>query len=297
MPPSARTIWVSPQAQAEWESRIQRAAAAYWRLEKETVRAGIRRCTTGHMNPERLPLELADLAKQGLVFLPRLAVGSYQGFAHSHPKVEAGKPWNWYGPIAASISDALAFVEAEQHGDHDTIGELLGYPQCCREFFRTVWMAGYIDPVWQAAQRTNAGSVLSRTDYLIELKGEELAHTWSGSRYNGLRLAPHIPCSFSCEETHERVSEWLQLGRQLNIPGIDDLVALLNMPVEWNALHGVALVTTPIYRVVTNTVACHPKHVVRKHGEFIPKEAATGLIFPFAAKTKQRLPLLEMEAQ
>lgn len=284
MPPSCRTIWTSPEAQQIWEPRVALASRAYWKLERETVKAGIRRCTTTHVNPDRMADEMRDLAKDGLTFLPRLKVGSYNGFAHRHPPVEPGKPWNWYGPIGSSVESARAFVEAEEQSDHRAIGDLLGYPKCCQEFFSTVWMAGYVDPVWQAAERTDADYFKMRTGNVAELSGPGMHMTWSGSRYNGLRLAAHIPCSYSCESTRRMSSLWIQLGRDLGVPGIEELIDLLNMPTEWNALHGIAWVTTPIYRVVTNTVACTEKFVVRKHGEFIPKEAARGLTFPFLNK-------------
>lgn len=278
LPPSCRISWTSPRAQEVWEPRVAAAAQAYSILERETVKHGLRSCTTTHINPDRLNQEMAELAKDGLVFLPRVKVGSYAGFAHRHPAVEQGKPWNWYGPVGNSIKAVYEFVEAERRGDHRTVAKLLGYPSCCSEFFSTVWLAGYIDPVWQAAERT-----IDTDSHLLELKGDRLHLTWFGSRYNGIRLTPHLACSFDCAETQQRSQAWLDLGRNLKVPGLSELIDLLNMPVEWNCLHGIAWITTPLYRLVTNSVGCHPRFVVRKHGAFIPKESARGLVFPFRA--------------
>jgi len=283
MPPFTRTLWVSPKAKEVWEPRIRLAAQAYWSLEKETVKNGLRRCTTAHVSPDQLPAYSLELAKQGLVFLPRLKVGSYNGFAHKHPPVEKGKPWNWYGPVANSIEAAKEFVEAEQAGNHRAIGDLLGYPKCCQEFFSTVWTAGYVDPIWQAAINTNAVASSKTSEYSTIVYGPSLPLTWSGSRYNGLRIAAHIPCSYSCEKTRSGSARWVELGRTLRLPGLSELIDLLNMPTSWDCLHGIAQITTPIYRLVTNSTPCHPRYVVRKHGEFIPEYAAKGNQFPFVS--------------
>lgn len=279
MGPFCRTQWVSPKAKHVWEPRVAKAASAYYRLELETVKAGIRKCTTRHVSPDRLDSQLKEFAKEGLVWLPRVRVGAYSGFANAHPAVIDGKPWNWYGPVAASIEHALAFVEAEERGDHDTIGQLLGFPPCCRKLFSTVWMAGYVDPVWQSACETKTAKLAGERH--LTLAGDDLWLSWYGTRYNGTRLTPHLACSFNCKGTLENARNWWEQGQKQRVRGLRELKALLSLPTRWDALHGVTQVTTPIFRLVTNSVACAEQHIIDKQGPFIPKEAATGLTFPF----------------
>jgi hypothetical protein len=129
--PFARTIWADAETQKVWQQKIDFAASAYSRLERETVKVGLRRCTTMHAAPEKIDDIARELARQGLIFLPYKKVGCYEGFAHYHPPIIDGKPWEYYGPVASKIEDTLLFVEAEDKGDHETIGDLLGYPECC----------------------------------------------------------------------------------------------------------------------------------------------------------------------
>jgi hypothetical protein len=105
--------------------------------------------------------------------------------------------------------------------------------------------------------------------------------SWYGSRYNGVRLTPHLACSFDCPGTLDNARKWMDLGTQLKLNGLTELHDILNMPTSWDVMHGIAMVTTPVFRLVTNSVPCTEQFVIRKEGNFVPKEAAKGLTFPF----------------
>jgi hypothetical protein len=251
MPPSARTVWASAVARKEWEPKIQRAASAYYQLERLTVREGLRECTTFHASPDRIESEVRALAKQGLCYLPMRKVGNYSGFAHSHPPVIQGKPWSFYGVIGRNAQSLEAFADASDKGDHMAIGKLLGYPECCASFFSKVWTAGYVDPIFQAATVNGHPTEAVWESSLI----------WPGYRYIGVRLSPHLPCSCNCAESIKMAERWLSIGHGLPIP---DLLEVLSLPCEWDCLKGVAQITTPYFRIVTNSIPCYPRHIVRK---------------------------------
>ena len=246
--PFARVQWKDAESRKEWEPVVKLATQAYNRAELETVRQGWRRCTTQHFNPSTMTEDIKRL--KGLAFLPIRRVGVYQGFAHKHPAVEEGKPWSYFGAVGKTIEDAWDFVEANHLGDHKRIGDLLGYPKCCQEFFSTVWMDGFIDPVWQAAERTEGAKIAGNTI------GISSSMSFDGLRYVGIRMVPHLPCSFSCEGSQEMAEKWALLD------GMDTTARLLNLPITWSCLNGIAIVETPFFRISTNSNPCHPVHIV-----------------------------------
>ena len=246
--PFARVQWKDPESRQEWEPILKQAVEAYNAAELETVRRGWRRCTTQHFNPNSMTEDIKRL--KGLAYLPITRVGVYQGFAHKHPAVVEGKPWNYYGVVGKTAEDAWAFVEATRTGDHRAMGDLLGYPKCCQDFFSTVWMAGFIDPVYQAAERTEGAKIAGNTVVIPS------SATFDGMRYVGVRMVPHLPCSFSCKGSREMAEKWQLLE------GMDTVAKLLNLPIAWSCLNGIAIVSTQFFRISTNSNPCYPLHCV-----------------------------------
>lgn len=289
MPPFARMVWSSKEVEEEWAPKVSLAAKAYNQLEYESVIHGLRACTTAHAPSDKLVPCTQSYAKRGLMYHPLKQVGAYSGFAHTHQPVIQGQPWTWYGVVAKNPKDAYAFAEAsamteDTQGkpiDHDMIGELLGYPKCCREFFTNVWGAGYVDPVWQQAENCSEDSFIKKEDHLIQIGANTPWETSPLLRYIGVRIVPQIPCSHDCKHSLETAHNWLALGEELKVEGLTELRELLQMPVEWDCLKGIAYVSTPIFKIETNSMTCYPRHVVQKEGTFRPKGGAKGLKFPF----------------
>ena len=294
MPPFARTQWVSTTARNAWEPRIHKASSCYHELEIATIQAGLRRATTTHLNPQNLSAEIRMWARRGLAVIPTTAVGAYSGLAHSHPPVIEGKRWSWYAPVGKTPADAEAFAHASDIGDHRAIGDLLGYPRCCQDFFSTVWMDGYVDPVWQACIDTSPEHVAEKTDTYLRLKNTCHHELFDGLRYNGVRLVPQLGCSMDCKPSIKLAEDWIQVARDENIDGLEELMLLLQMPVRWSCLKGIAIVDTPIYRIVTNSMPCYPEYVVEKEGLFVPEEGTKALRFPWDKAPRSYDDLVEL---
>src|SRR5574341_821341 len=82
--------------------------------------------------------------------------------------------------------------------------------------------------------------------------------------------------------TVERGRAYAQLGRELGFQEeVDWMLEMLGWPVEWNGLHGIAQVTTPVCRISTRTDATAERLVVQRTGTRYPDEGARGLHFPF----------------
>jgi hypothetical protein len=288
MPPYARTVWASKDIKDVWKPKLNQAARAYSSLERLTVIHGLRRATTLHVTEQDMMHQMQRLAQEGLSYVPMLQVGAYSGFAHTHPPVIPGKPWTYYGAIAKHAEDAHAFAAASAHTeetqgnqiDHEAIGKLLGYPDCCRNFFNNVWGAGYIDPIWQQAENCKPENLLKREEHLIQIGNTIPPETSVMLRYIGIRVLPHIPCSHDCQHSLQMAKDWVQLGRDVKLDGLEELMEFLNLPVEWDCMKGIAYVSTPIFKIETNSMTCYPKYVVQKEGTLRPKESPGGLKFP-----------------
>jgi hypothetical protein len=282
MPPLSRITYASKPIKGKWEPKIRLAEDAYVELEKQTVIHGLRQCKTQLFNREEFIGGQQELAKEGLVFLPIKEVGKFNAFTHFHTTPERGKPSYIYGAIATDLSAANKFAVASAgQTEHQVIGKLLGYPECCTKFFIDNWASGFIDPVWQQYMNLTPEHTKIRTEHRIRARNTLAPETNSLLKYVGVRIMPHIPCSPSCEASLNIAKDWVKLGRDLKINGIDEMMELLSMPVEWDALNGIGYISTPIFKLEIGTVTCYPKYVVQREGTFYPKEAPAGLKFPW----------------
>jgi hypothetical protein len=278
--PYSRIIWASEEGRQNWEPRINAAQQVYHKLETLTVHEGVRGAYTTHVNAEQLVDFSRQQARYGLVFIPLVRTGIYSGFAHAHPPVVEGKPWNYYG-VVGKPENAYAFAEGDRTGNHDLMGETLGYPACCRKFFNEVWMAGYVDPVWQAANNTPAENIGRRDSNSIYLE-TYYPEVLSVLRYIGVRLSPQIPCSSTCAASKKTAEQWMGVAESYGFKQeVDDMMELLSWPMEWSVLHGIAEIKTPLFRVSTNSVPSLEKYKVQFAGKTFPDEAPPALTFPY----------------
>lgn len=292
MPPFARMVWASKEIKEKWEPRLRIASRTYWKLEHETVARGHRECKTLHIDSREITQTIMSLGQQGLCFVPIQEVAKYNGFAHTHIQPVPGQPFSYYGAVSRNLSSAVDFANASKqftddgHPNHERIAELLGYPKCCTDFFLDKWTAGYIDPVWQYSINVQKDNIKNQKEHFIRLKDTIPFETNTILKYIGLRILPHIPCSPDCKHSVKMAKEWVELARELNDNGIEYLLEFLQMPYEWDCLKGISYITTPLFKIETNSMSCYPKHIVQKEGLFYPEEAPKSLKFPWSEAWK-----------
>jgi hypothetical protein len=245
--------WVSQGARDKWEPTVNACSQMVQDLEILSVKHGHRACAWRTVSRQSLPEFIQQCAEMNLIVLPVRWVGGWEGFIHHTPEGDS----NAYCIIAREMQDALAYLKAFQAGDNVKQGEMLGFPKCCCEFFQKNWAAGYFDPVWQMA-------------------GRDAPHPLSNPllRYIGLRVGFHIPCSFNCSETIKLSELRLKIAPDQDLAKL--LVALLSMPMTWSALHGQAVVRTPLFYLVTQTVPTLTEYKMELPGSFMPREAVLG---------------------
>ena len=264
-----RLFWTSVDAKDMWERSVTSASRFVQELEVLSVSEGHRPASWQTVSEkEFIPLS-AKWAEMGLSALPVKRVAQFDGFAHRHQDPVEGKPANICTVLAKDRSVCLEFRTAFEMGDHVTQGELLGFPKCCTAFFDKVWKEGYVDPIWQAAENSE---IVEKEDRKLVVK----AHPFSNPllRYAGIRVGFHIPCSFSCQETVERATKRLALATKLDDNLSTLLLALLQMPMTWDVLHGIAVVKTPILYLDVQSVPCIENYIVEVQGSFVPREGA-----------------------
>lgn len=208
--------WSSEAARRAWESPLARAAAAWRELELISVPA-VRPSALVDVAAADLPAAVADAIRAGLRATPiSAASGGGLRVAFHAPGLETDWAAAW--------------------GDDGRIGELLGFPACCRAHFERMWAAGRRDTVLTQ----------ERPD------GPAEANTWL--RQLGVRLVPHLPCSSDCHASAELGGQIAAAGRAAGLgEEVDALLTVLRLPVRYSAASGVAIAETPLFRFMTGT--------------------------------------------
>jgi hypothetical protein len=93
-------------------------------------------------------------------------------------------------------------------------------------------------------------------------------------RYFGFRITSHFPCSLNCEATKEVGEVWLDVMKKMDADLADLLVEILEMPLVWSCLHGIAIVETPIFTIITNSLPTKESWTVMYNAPGKPKASA-----------------------
>ncbi len=250
--------------EAYWAPRIKLVCDTVGPIEILMVEKGHREASTVHLRKKNYKEEIEALKSRGLIFTPIHWVKSFNGFAHEHIYSNKNDPEAiCYGVATRTEKVGTAFRNASEGGqqDHDLLGGLLGYPSCCRKFFKDVWTNGYVDTIWH--QALNSGAVPERAEhggYSLTVKG--YPECVAMQRYWGVRVSFHLPCSFTCEETRKLSELWYREIRSVNKRAAEVLKETLSLPTCWDAHKGVAVVNTPHYKGLTSSVTCADIHTV-----------------------------------
>jgi len=212
-----------------------------------------RPCSTFHICSEHVYEDLQLLREHGLVFIPLRKCRRVGGFAHRFYDPLPGQPYDVFGVISRDNASAERFAKAYYRGDHWTMGKLLGYPECCIHFFLETWIERQVvDPIWEAAANTTGHRKK------VQIIREFLPECNILSRYAGIRVVPHLVCSFDCEGS----AVFAEMFRPY-IPHYRKLVKLLSEPTLWDCRYGVAIVKTRYFEIVANSHPYRDRRVVQ----------------------------------
>jgi len=254
--PFTKISWKGEELRVMWQPRIARISKLHSNTEYEMVKQGHRDCATLHIDWTNFEDLITKIMDDGLVWLPIVRSKRYGGFSHKHLYTHRGDPESFvYGVLARDLETAKTFVKASQNPtDHILLGDLLGYPRCCSEFFTIVWGIGEFDPLWSISASTEGQieSECGQTPRTISVSCHPFANQFL--RYFGLRITTHFPCSLKCKETLKVGKIWFEVMRELDATAAEWLMEILKLPLEWSALKGIAKVDTPLFVGTCNTV-------------------------------------------
>ncbi len=256
-----RITWTSTKAREVWEPRITRVSNAYLEAERQAVVTGVRPSALQNATPDELPDLTRRMATHGLVVLPLGKTARPLAYASARRDLVAGEPFDYRVAITRP-NLAETWTEAWAKSNDAAIGGLLGFPDCCRVFFQKVWVEEkWIDTTFRMGENST------------QKTGVNMLWRWFG-----VRPVSHLPCAADCQKSVEQEKQMLAL-----LPDPERLwaIEMLSWPALWSSLHGIAEITTPIFRASVPTDALATKAEVRYEGIRYPAEGAKGITFPY----------------
>jgi 2-polyprenyl-3-methyl-5-hydroxy-6-metoxy-1,4-benzoquinol methylase len=248
-PPFYSIIWTSPDAQSYWEPKLKEVSEFWNRLEMLSVKYRLRDYAVQFTSAKGLIDFSKESRRLGLEFFPL----EFDGVRHR---------------LVIYRGDFESFSDAWTKGEIPEIGRLLGYPSCCQDWFNILWkIEKKIDTCLD--QAGGVVNIPESPDCNILLRDV------------GVRAVFHLPHSFACPGTGFIHRELTNLAKELKEPAFDDWQQMLRWPIKYSALHSIAEITTPVFKIRRNTDYTASTQVVQYQGTVYPKYSASGLTFPF----------------
>lgn len=271
-----RQQWGSDLSRERWQPQIDAARKTYQSIEIASVARGVRRAARRTISPTRLEAVANEVGAMGLTVTPIVnVVPNRAGYRAKLEYAKANEPFD-VSCVIARDDDGKLFLEASRAHDDDTIGELLGIPACCRAFFKEIWhRQKMIDTTWPMARTS---SFATNNEVIVSAEPE----TNVLLRWLGVRMVPHLPCSFDCRKSIRLARRLAQVAIQEGQgAGVAGAWEMLSWPMEWSSLHGIAEVRTPVFKIAFDTDPTGRLHRVQLRGIQYPEDAERGLRFPY----------------
>jgi len=261
MPPFWNMLWRSTKIKQEWEPLLSKIRQANYFAEYESVKRGYRDCDVYHVYPYNFDTDLQKIIDDELFYQPILRSQKYDGGGHIHYMAKDLGPNTFvYGVVSNSKEGAEKFKEYSIPGniDHKIVGQLLGYPDCCIDWFTEEWLTQKkADPMFETAMNTSGCEVDGDT---VTVSGPPELNRLS--RYVGLSALPYYTCSFDCKPSMEFAGWWEKLMREYDEHAYDKLIEALNMPVTWSVNNYLVYVEHPLFRATANGFDVDKKYTV-----------------------------------
>ncbi len=232
---------IPKQGFSEWKNTIREMADLCRETEYQLVKKGHRKAATLHIKDENYKELTEKINRDGLIFTPILKARLSVGFSHEHQVAKEGEPHYWYGCVTRNYEDGQIFKKAEgteknSITDHKKIGKLLGYPDCCIEYFDKHFSKNW-DPLWVNKSGLVEGYI--ECNRIL--------------RYFGIQLSWHFSCSPVCKKTEEKVKEWIVVMKEIDAELTNKVINLLGQNMTWDSYHGVVQVETPYFLGLSHT--------------------------------------------
>jgi len=270
-----RFSWATGRAQAKWGHVFNDLSNKFIEIERATVRLGMRRIALQH-TADIITLT-KNMMNDSLLAIPLTRTNTTDHYVSATKDFNPNLPFEYKVAIGRA-KDIQLFITSYNLGIQGEIGDMLGYPTCCREFFDRYWVKEkWFDTTLPMVTHHGLNKETEKF-YQLDPRNNILL------RWLGLRPVSHLPCSFSCGPTQLVADIY---GRAAQAIGMrkewEQLLEILSWPVEWNSLHGIAQIITPVCKITTATDAISHKRTIQLVSDKYPEETGAGLVFPFIA--------------
>lgn len=250
--PISRILWKETAINEKIDCLFNSMNMESYLAELRTVSKKYRKCATFHIRSDCFDNDIKLLNSMDLVFVPIRRAKRVSGFAHRFYTPKENEPYDVFGVVSYEKKYAEQFANADFNLSKDAvtnneiIGELLGYPDCCIEFFNETWNKGIFDPILPAVLNTEGNCVNGN-----EIRINSYPETNIIYRYFGLRIVPHLIHSFKCNKSKDFAKMFLEVMDQNTK---DEMLKFLSLPVTWNCYKGVALIENKYLVGIANSM-------------------------------------------
>lgn len=269
MPDHTRVIWASGEPREFWMPRIQQASQDWLKIEQLTLLEGLRDSILIFLQKDQVAEKKKWCAQNGFELVLLEAVPQNNSYSSYGSNGTVTKENHSYRAAITKKEYVGDWYDAWRGSDNKKIGQLLGYPECCQNFFEKYWVQEQWRDLTYPAYKNSPNGASGPIEANIL------------GRWIGIRWVSHMPCSFQCEHSVKIGKETRELAEALGFKesaAVIDEVLSWNM--KWSALHGIAEIKTPVYKVSAATEATGQELLIERSGKQ-PDKKASGLGFPF----------------
>ena len=274
-----RTLWTT-KARQLWESRLSAINKAWQAVELASV--GILRAAARQsIAPELLPTFSKRAMAKGLYPLVLTQHGRAEEYS-ARSSMQVGDAFDYSVALLADVDSAKMFSQAWDNRDDAIMGDLLGFPKCCIDFYQRVWnVEKWMDTSWPMALNT-PNPVTTTFDRGHILRFEDTPLTANILlRWKGVRYVPHLPCSLTCEATATLGAQFRMLMQQGFPQEAAWMDELLDSPIEWSAYHGIGEIRHPLFKISVKTDPTAERIMVQRSSKRYPEGGERGNEFPY----------------
>lgn len=264
--------WYSAEPREQWAELKRRMrylkGEAEWRsvIDDDTDR----KAAIIYLNHSNMERWVDRAGEHELRFEPIRYTEPYEGFSHTHYPTDPDDPERIvYAAIGENQDVVDKMKEAEKNMEsadkHEVVGELLGFPSCCRDFFNDVWLGegglngvdmseGRRDPIYEITCNTPSAErrYYNEDEETIVIKD---GSPWNNImwRYFGIGFLTHMPCSWECEKAEEVAIERAWIMNELDREAGQAMKEWLDMNQKFTSHNGIATVTNGLMKGQTQT--------------------------------------------
>jgi hypothetical protein len=272
LPPFKRITWVSEVLQIKWEPIIMNLSKA---IDNVFISDKI---------SDIIPIQIKSLPINDLFNFKKqiISIGLFAEQINDLPlsimlffglKIETNKIY----VIIGNRQNVILFIKGLKEANSNFIVNDLHL-----ETF-THWEkfseSGMVDNIWSLMNQTDntLDKFSSQTNNLLNPLWKRL----------GISSIPYTPASLNCKHSLETGSIIQSYAKEILTDELyNSWYEILSWPVEWSALHGIAEIKTPIFKMIYNTDATGEKYTLQLESDTYPENGLNGLLFPYRKPKK-----------